>query len=130
MTSIIKTKPTAKPKAQPKSQAKKKPIYYLSGPMSGKPDLNYPAFRKAAKALRALGLDVFDPSTVFKGSKTRTRSEYMREDIRALLDADFIVFLPGWERSKGALVEYSIAVELKLPIRFLSQFVSVPMSEY
>ena len=33
----------------------------------------------------------------------------MREDIRAMLDCDRIHMLPGWERSRGAVLELTIA---------------------
>jgi hypothetical protein len=44
---------------------------YLSGPMTGLPDLNFPAFNAAASALRAKGLNVINPAEInIDGEKT------------------------------------------------------------
>lgn len=37
---------------------------YISGPMSGLPDLNFPAFNAAAQQLRELGLDAVNPADI------------------------------------------------------------------
>ena len=37
---------------------------YLSGAMTGYPDLNFPAFHAAAKALRERGLVVVNPAEI------------------------------------------------------------------
>jgi hypothetical protein len=37
---------------------------YLSGPMTGLPDYNHPAFRAEAKRLRALGYTVVNPAEI------------------------------------------------------------------
>lgn len=37
-------------------------------------------------------------------------SEHMGNDIRALLDCDGIIFLDGWERSKGCRLELAAAI--------------------
>ena len=37
---------------------------YISGPMSGLPELNFPAFHAAAASLRAKGLDVVNPAEI------------------------------------------------------------------
>lgn len=36
----------------------------------------------------------------------------MRADLRALLDCDVVALLPGWEQSRGARREVSIADDL------------------
>jgi hypothetical protein len=40
---------------------------YLSGPMTGLPDLNFPAFHAEAARLRALGYDVINPAELPEG---------------------------------------------------------------
>ena len=44
-----------------------------------------------------------------------TWAEYMRTDIRALVDCEVIALLPGWGQSRGARREVSIADELGMP---------------
>lgn len=93
---------------------------YLSGPISGLPYDNHPAFNAAASQLRDLGLTVFNPAENFGGDATRTRAEYMRLDVAALLDSRMIVMLDGWTASKGAKLKVAIAGEIDVPIRTLS----------
>lgn len=89
---------------------------YLSGPMSGLPDFGYPIFREHAARLRARGFDIIDPSENFGGDSGRDRTEYMRLDVQHVLDAEAVAVLPGWEKSRGARLEVSIARELGLPV--------------
>jgi hypothetical protein len=90
---------------------------YLSGPMTGLRDFNYPAFRAAAAQLRREGFDVIDPSENFAGDSTRPRAVYMRQDLRHVIGPlDCLWLLPGWEHSRGARLEVAIAVELGVPI--------------
>ena len=88
---------------------------YLSGPMTGIPDWNYPAFHAAANQLRHAGHVVFSPAENFEGDTKRDRAEYMRKDIEAVLWAEAVAVLPGWYASKGAALEVAIARELGLP---------------
>ena len=88
---------------------------YLSGPMTGLPDLNFPAFNAAAAALRAKGLNVINPAEInIDGEKTWNAC--MRADIKALCDCDEIALLPGWENSTGAHVELNLAHRLGMRV--------------
>lgn len=98
-----------------------KPITYISGPMSGLPDFNYPAFNHAAASLRALGHNVFNPAE--NGLPTSASwPDHMRVDIRMLMDCDRVVTLPGASASKGAALEMQIARALGMPITTLANF--------
>jgi len=92
---------------------------YLSGPMTGLPAYNYPAFHAAAKHLRGLGYFVLNPAESYDGDTTRRREDYMRKDIEMLLQADMVALLPGWENSKGVAVELAVATSLGLVIHEL-----------
>jgi hypothetical protein len=98
----------------------KENMVYLSGPMSGLPDYNRPAFDRAAASLRAKGYRVWSPAEAFDRNVLMPRSHYMRVDIKALLDCTTVMMLPKWETSKGARLEFEIAKELELPVLLLS----------
>lgn len=91
---------------------------YLSGPMTGLPDYNIPAFRATAASLRAEGVDVLDPSE--RGVIPSWEWEdYLRADLADLLSCNAIALLPGWEASRGARLELHVARELGFSIRHL-----------
>lgn len=93
---------------------------YISGPMTGLPDLNFPAFHAAAAALRAQGwLDVVNPAEINAAHPGQWET-CMKADIKALCDCDALVMLPGWERSTGAHLEVHIAHRLGLQILSLA----------
>ena len=89
---------------------------YLSGPMTGLPELNFPAFRAASKDIRAHGWKVFSPAETDGGDTLKSRPHYMRQDVGALLEVDAVVVLPGWQNSAGARLEVAIARELGLEL--------------
>lgn len=88
---------------------------YLAGPMTGYPDFNHQAFNHAAQDWRDHGYTVFNPAETFDGSTTLTRPDYLREEIKMLLQADGIALLPGWRSSVGARHELLTAQLLELP---------------
>lgn len=88
---------------------------YLSGPMTGMPDLNFPAFNAAASALRSAGHDVVNPAEINPDS-AMPWEQCMRADIKALCDCDTIAMLPGWENSKGAHLEVHVAHRLGIKV--------------
>lgn len=87
---------------------------YIAGPMRGAgildpPDKNYPAFNAVTKMLRDLGWYVSNPAENFGGDPGREHAEYMRQDLKMLMDSHQIVLLPGWRNSEGATMEAAIA---------------------
>ena len=88
---------------------------YVSGPMTGLPELNFPAFHAAAKMLRDQGHQVRNPAEV--GEEPGLQWEdYMRKDLRLLCECDTIYLLPGWEKRKGAHLELHIAHRLGMEV--------------
>lgn len=90
---------------------------YISGPMNGLPDFNYPAFNAQANWLRGLGHEVENPAEHFDGDQTRTRKEYLVKDLAVLADCDAIWMLDGWQNSPGARLEHAYAVEIGLEVK-------------
>jgi len=86
----------------------KRPRLYVSGPMTGKPLLNFPAFHEAAAQLRAAGFEVVNPAELNPEPNARWL-DCMRADIKALVDCDGVALLPGWTESRGAKLEATIA---------------------
>lgn len=88
---------------------------YLSGPMSGYPDHNYPAFAEAREALRKAGLTVVCPAEagVVEGW---TWEQYLKRDLVVMLGCEALVLLPKWEDSRGARLESSVAWQLSMPV--------------
>ena len=91
---------------------------YISGPMTGLPELNFPTFREAANELRRLGWEVVNPAEL-QIEAGATWEACMRADIKALCDCDTIALLPGWEKSKGAHLELHIAHRLGMEVSYV-----------
>jgi hypothetical protein len=95
---------------------------FLSGPMRGITDLNFPAFNDAEESLhnRFPKAKIFNPARCFGGDQSRDLRDYLAADFTFLLaEADSIAFLPGWEGSEGALIEHAIARAISLDFGFV-----------
>lgn len=90
--------------------------------MTGMPDLNRPAFHKAAVALRKKGYKVVNPPELDKDNPQRSWEGCLRRDIAKLLECDKIALLSGWHHSKGANLEVHIGKELKYKIKPVKYF--------
>lgn len=100
------------------------PRVYLSGPMTGLPDLNFPAFGAAAELLRDAGFQVTNPAEI-NPDQQLPWEQCMRADIKALCDCDTLALLPGWERSRGAQLELQVAHRLGLEITTVERLLAV-----
>ena len=90
---------------------------YISGPMTGIHALNYQAFKAAAERLRAQGVQVISPHEIIPpGAGPWSWEAHMRVDLAALLTADVIVMLPGWQTSRGAQLEKTVAEAIGLKV--------------
>jgi len=81
---------------------------YISGPMTGYPGFNIPAFKDAERALRALGHEVLNPARQ-GADPAKTWADYLRADLLDVVAADAVALLPGWEASRGARLEVHVA---------------------
>lgn len=105
---------------------------YVCGPMAGYPGLNQDAFEKARHLIEAAGYRALIPHAISpyehpgqcfplypKGATAQPGHNggcHLRGDIAAMVMADSVYRLPGWERSRGACLETAVAVLLGIPI--------------
>jgi hypothetical protein len=101
---------------------------YVAGPMTGIPAFNFPAFHAASAFLRSMGYDVVSPAEedhkhgigqAAEASKhgnpadvKETWGQVLARDVRMLADdgIDGIVFLDGWQASRGAKLEATVGL--------------------
>lgn len=82
-------------------------IVYVSGPMSGLPEFNHPAFFAAERDIRErFGCLIINPA---RQAEQPTWEAYMRGDLHMLRHATHMVMLPGWQNSRGAKIEADLA---------------------
>jgi len=95
---------------------------YISGPMTGLPDLNHPAFLRLEKIWRKWGWTVANPVTINPANAhsdltpEEVRAVCIWTDLEAVRDTDALVLMRGWERSIGARAEVYLARSLNHPI--------------
>lgn len=115
---------------------------YIAGPMSGLKDFNFPAFFEAERQLEKLGYEVINPAhndgaTVQEAlesagtpeSPNNLWSYYMKRDLPHVMDVDMLCVLPGWQKSKGAMLEVTVARALGLPLMVLKDEKLIPRIE-
>jgi hypothetical protein len=94
---------------------------YLAGPMSGVPQFNFPEFYRVAALLRGDGWDIISPAelddeqTAADALKSAAGDpvdqkpswgDFLARDVKIVADeVKAIIFLPGWEKSRGAKLE-------------------------
>lgn len=106
--------------------------FYLAGPMTGIPQFNFPAFHDASTQLRGKGWGIISPAEmdspavqeaamaspdgklVDNGVAGETWGQMLARDVRIIADdVNGVVFLPGWEKSRGARLEAFCALLCK-----------------
>lgn len=92
---------------------------YISGPITGLPDLNKPLFSTVADELRSCGFMTLNPHDIGEPSdQLLPWASYLRDDLIAmLLHANGLAMLPGWELSRGAQLERHVAEALGWEVR-------------
>lgn len=98
---------------------------YLIGPMTGLPDFNHEAFNSAASRLRNAGYRVVNPTE--NGLLTDAPwISHMRKDIADMVNAcDAVATLPGFEASKGAIIEICLAAGLGFRVHTVQQWIDI-----
>jgi len=98
------------------------PTFYLSGPMRGIEDFNFPAFDKARDLGRSLGYTIISPADMDREVGVDENTDEATVDVRTFAKRDTealigldprkrdgIAMLPGWEGSIGGLAELMLA---------------------
>lgn len=104
--------------------------FYLSGPMAGYDDLNFPAFVKASEELRDAGVKIISPNELSpEVGIPATGEDYLANDFAVMArDCQGIILLKGWPRSVGARAELEIALTLKWPVYYYHDFTLINMN--
>src|SRR5580765_2587713 len=97
-------------------------VAYLCGPISTggtasaeRIQENLKAFERVKEKFSETSTKVNDPSTL---PPQGSWPEYMKLSVPMLCEADFMILLPGWEHSRGAIFEIMVANTLNIPIIF------------
>ena len=93
-------------------------VVYISGPMTGIKDFNYPAFAQKSQELRRCGFVVINPAVTGEEDTSNLESvewhDYMISAIDRMRKATALYQMRGWWRSYGAWVEFIVARKMKL----------------
>ena len=97
---------------------------YISGPITNVEGGNHQAFAAATDLLNELGYAAINPHRVFEGIDTSGYEweDYMRGCIIAMMQANEVVTLDGWELSKGAVIEVDLARKLNIPVNHIIKY--------
>jgi len=107
--------------------------YYLSGPMSGYPAYNYPAFHAAAHELRISGIKIESPAENPwpKDPENYTEEQFwhyrMELSLAQMHRCQGIILLQGWPYSRGARIELDVMAKRKLPVWYYNNWSLVRM---
>ena len=93
-------------------------VYYLSGPMSGFHQANFPLFQRAAQTLREKGFQIISPVELDQAESKKAGNlmvkpwgHYIGRDVSLIIQqCDGIIVLPQWEASPGCRIEMYVAL--------------------
>lgn len=80
-------------------------------------EVAYSNFNNAELSLANDGFDVINPMKI-EHNHDLSWVNYMREDLKAMLNCTHIYMLKDWHLSKGANIEYNLAKDLGLTVLF------------
>lgn len=106
------------------------PRVYLAGPMTGYPEFNATGFAEGERYAKSQGWDVASPQNTDPaheglcpdGDRHTTDAGshpypcWIKASLRMMLDCDAVLMLPGWEKSRGARLERSVAETCSMPV--------------
>lgn len=108
--------PARHPPANPQHGDTPRNVLYIAGPMTGYPEFNLPAFASATTRLTAAGYHAVNPGR-HGVDPAMTWTDYVRRGLSELVNlCDGVALMDGWEASRGATLEYTVARALGMRI--------------
>jgi Domain of unknown function (DUF4406) len=97
-------------------------VIYISGPMTGYADHNYPEFNRVESFLQDSfpEIVVVNPATLHPPGE-HSREDCLRRDIKALCSCTDIYILEGWSKSEGAKIEIAVAKAIGVRLTYQSK---------
>lgn len=90
---------------------------YISGPISSlKYEVAKSRFARGAEFATSMGFKAINPMTFGEVDAEKPWEQYMREDIKVLLECDAIMMLEGWRDSRGAKIEKFVAEQMGIDV--------------
>lgn len=88
---------------------------YISGKITGNPFYK-DEFALAERVIEASGCEVVNPTA--EEIEGGSWLDYMRRDIKLLVDCDGVYMLHNWQESAGAKIEHQLARDLGLRVYY------------
>lgn len=92
------------------------PVAYISGPMTGKPDHNFPRFYEVEEIVESMGYEVINPARMddedgFDHDNPDVKyADLLKRDLDEILGrADVVIVFDDWSNSRGATNEAFVA---------------------
>ena len=94
-------------------------MIYVSGPVTKNKNATT-QFNEADKFIRKLGHIPLNPIRIDPPHPLKKDKwlYYMRKSVELLVKSDALFLLDGWEKSKGARIEFDLCIKLGIPIYF------------
>lgn len=105
---------------------------YISGPMTGLPEYNFPAFYEAENRIRSKypTTEIVNPAKHFGRKTDLPWHIYIGWDIGKLLDCTHMEVLGGWAKSKGVTYEILTALAMGISVDFSEKFTEEEADKY
>ena len=94
-------------------------LVYVSGPVTKNKNATT-QFNEADKFIRKIGHIPLNPIRIDPPHPLKKDKwlYYMRKSVELLVKSDALFLLDGWEKSKGARIEFDLCIKLGIPIYF------------